>query len=99
MHKKYSGLITIQLSTIVEAQKDSTKERNSAHDGIDLDFLDELMYLVMAKGYKSTFVGFDLQLVGDATKDDIKSLNEAVSRAESKAAVTRGKATVTRISF
>ena len=38
MHKWYNGQITIQLSTIVEAQEDSTKERNSAHDAIDLDF-------------------------------------------------------------
>lgn len=99
MHKWYNGQITIQLSTIVEAQEDSTKERNSAHDAIDLDFLTDLKELVKAKGYTSNFVGFDLQLAGDATMTDIEELEKTVRQAKAKVDVIRGKATVTKIYF
>lgn len=79
MLKWYNGQITIQLSTIVKAQEDSTKERNSAHDAIDLDFLTELKELVKAKGYSSNFVGFDLQPGGNATTSDIEALEKKCS--------------------
>ncbi|MGE7942228.1 hypothetical protein ACQKNB_09085 [Lysinibacillus xylanilyticus] len=99
MHKWYKGQITIQLGTIVEAQEDSTKERNSAHDAINLDFLTELKELVKAKGYSSNFVGFDLQLAGNATMTDIEALEKNVHQAKLKEDVIRGKATVTKIYF
>ncbi|MFW7186720.1 hypothetical protein [Lysinibacillus sp. BNK-21] len=99
MHKWYKGQITIQLGTIVEAQEDSTKERNSAHDAINLDFLTELKELVKAKGYSSNFVSFDLHLAGDATSTDIEGLEETVRQAKAKEDVIRGKATVTKIYF
>ncbi|MFJ7668260.1 hypothetical protein ACIQXI_14270 [Lysinibacillus sp. NPDC097195] len=99
MHKWYNGQITIQLSTIVEAQEESTKECNSAHDAIDLDFLTDLKELVKAKGYTSNFVGFDLQLAGDATMTDIEELDKTVRQAKAKEDVIRGKATVTKIYF
>lgn len=99
MHKWYKGQITIQLGTIVEAQEDSTKERNSAHDAIDLDFLTDLKELVKAKGYTSNFVGFDLQLAGDATMTNIEELDKTVRQAKAKEDVIRGKATVTKIYF
>lgn len=99
MLKWYNGQITIQLSTIVKSQEDSTKERNSAHDAISLDFLTELKELVKAKGYSSNFVGFDLQLAGDATPTDIEELEKTVRQAKGKEDVIRGKATVTKIYF
>jgi len=99
MLKWYNGQITIQLSTIVKSQEDSTKERNSAHDAINLDFLTELKELVKAKGYSSNFVGFDLQLAGDATMTDIEALEKTVRQAKAKEDVIRGKAIVTKIYF
>lgn len=99
MHKWYNGQITIQLGTIVEAQEDSTKERNSAHDAINLDFLTELKELVKSKGYSSNFVGFDLQPAGNATMTDIEALEKNVHQAKLKEDVIRGKATVTKIYF
>lgn len=99
MHKWYKGQITIQLGTIVEAKEDITKERNSAHDAINLNFLTELKELVKAKGYSSNFVGFDLQLAGDATMTDIEALEKTVRQAKAKEDVIRGKATVTKIYF
>lgn len=99
MHKWYKGQITIQLGTIVEAQEDSTKERNSAHDAINLDFLTELKELVKAKGYSSNFVSFDLQPAGNATMTDIEALEKNVHQAKLKEDVIRGKATITKIYF
>lgn len=99
MHKWYKGQITIQLGTIVEAKEDITKERNSAHDAINLNFLTELKELVKAKGYSSNFVGFDLKLAGDATMTDIEALEKTVRQAKAKEDVIRGKATVTKIYF
>jgi len=99
MHKWYNGQITIQLGTIVEAKEDSTKERNSAHDAINLDFLTHLKELVKAKGYSSNFVGFDLQPAGNTTMTYIEALEKNVHQAKLKEDVIRGKATVTKIYF
>lgn len=99
MHKCYSGQITISLSTIVAAKEDSTKERNSAHEAIDLGFLNELMALVEAKGYISGFASFDLKLSGEAGKAELEKLNRHVMEAKKKEDVIRGKATVTKIPF
>lgn len=99
MHKLYNGQITLQLSTIVEAQQDSVKERNSAHEAIDNDFLRELMTLVKAKGYFCGYADFDLQQCGEATITDLENLEKKVKEAKDKEEEIRGKVTVTKISF
>ncbi len=52
-----------------------------------------------AKGYSSNFVGFDLQLAGDATMTDIEALENTVRQAKAKEDIIRGKAPVTKIYF
>lgn len=99
MKKLYSGQIIIQISTIVDSQNDSIKERDAAHAAIDLDFLRELSNLAMAKGYSSNSAGFDLKVIREASENDVENLKEAVRKARAEEQVIRGEDTVCRIYF
>lgn len=99
MYKCYNGQITISLSTIVTAQEDSTKERNSAHEAIDLELLKELQALAEARGYISSFVSLDLHLMGESGAKELEYLNKNVQKAKNKEDEIRGKTTVTKVYF
>lgn len=83
MEKKlYSGEITLQVFTTVEANEEPVQERNNAHLDLDFDLFSELRKLVEGRGYHAPYVGADLHHVEDVDKSVIEFVSK--KKAESK---------------
>lgn len=85
MEKKlYSGEITLQVFTTVEANEDSVQERNNAHLALDFDLFSELRKLVEERGYHVQFVGADLHYDEDADTSDIEFISKKKIESEKR---------------
>lgn len=93
----FKGKITLELCGVVESQESKQATKKLAHEGLSSVFLDELQALVQAKGYYVQSVAADLNTTGEATPQQVKTINEAVDSAKLKVDEIRGRTLVTRI--
>ncbi|WP_274307964.1 hypothetical protein [Solibacillus daqui] len=92
----FKGKITLELFSVVESQESKQATKSLAHEGLSSEFLDELWALTEAKGYYVQSVAADLNKAGEATPQQVKTINEAIDSAKFKDDEIRGNSKVTR---